>query len=96
MRKTLTLSALLVVLSLGIVWSATASAPVVPSGLSGLSGAEMRAKPTPTPTPTGPCSISCPDIPSISCSGTSSCTLHFDGRDGIFIITCDGHSQACI
>jgi hypothetical protein len=99
LRKTLTLSALLLVLSLGVVWSATASAPVAPSGLSGLSGAEMRTKPTPTPTPTptpsGPCTVTCPFIdPAVSCSSEVG-DCHLVNAKGTYLITCDGHTQIC-
>jgi hypothetical protein len=95
MKQTLIAIALL---CFGMTSIAAAQTPEAITPVSATTAAVLpfSAPFTPVPLTTGPCTIACPGNPSISCSGTSSCTLHFDGRDGIFIITCDGHNHACI
>jgi hypothetical protein len=94
MKQTLIAIALL---CLGMAANAAAQTPEGIAPVSATTASlPFSATPAPVPLTTGPCTITCPYNPSISCSGSSSCTIHFDGRDAIFIITCDGHNHACI
>jgi hypothetical protein len=100
MRKTITISALLLIACLGIAWSAPAPAAstvatIAPSGstadldLDQLTAAPGRISRT-------ACTVTCPWDPSITCtSQNGDCQLTFNGKASVYIVTCDGHFTVC-
>jgi hypothetical protein len=100
MRKSLTLSALVLLSCFGTAWSAPAptpapaasvapAAPAAPLDFDQLTAAPGHVSRT-------ACTLTCPYDPTITCTSQSgNCHVSFLPKGGGTLLTCDGHSQVC-
>jgi hypothetical protein len=95
MRKTLSLSALILVAVLAIAWSAVSAAPQSsPAAVSQASQAPLLSlDPAHGAVATASCTIWCPVDP-ISCTSAAG-DCHYGGGKGFVWVVCDGHKTFC-
>jgi len=96
MRKTLSLSALILVAVLAIAWSAVSAAPQSsPAAVSQASQAPLLSlDPSQGAVPMASCTVSCPWDPGISCASASG-NCKYASIKGLDYISCDGVRQIC-
>jgi ABC-type transport system substrate-binding protein len=99
MRKMLTYSAVIVLMALGLAWSASAAAPAAPASTPAVAAQSSQAPllsldPAQGAVPMASCTVTCPWDPGISCTSASG-NCKIGSIKGLDYIVCDGVRQIC-